>query len=89
MVMVPNTISWIYDFSRSKKMTSNPEIIPILNVLAPPATGATQDFKSLIINKCNIYVMMTSRRPNVNCTGKLVETPKKASSVVDTQRIII
>ena len=82
--MVPNLISWIYDFSRSKKMTSNPEIIPILNIMAPPATGATQDFKSLIINKCNIYVMMTSRRPNVNSNGKVLETAKKVSTVVDT-----
>lgn len=73
MIIVPNSISWTYDFGKSKKMTSNPEIIPIFNVMAPPAAGASQDFKSLIINKCNIYVIMTSKRPNVNASGKPIE----------------
>jgi len=68
-------MSWIYDFRKSKKMTSNPEIIPILNIIAPLA-NINPDFKTLIINEASLYAIMTSKRPNVTYNGKAIEAKK-------------
>jgi hypothetical protein len=70
-MVIPNMQSYYLDV-----LSSQLKKFGTLSVIAP-TTQLQHEFKSIILSSTNkLFVFMTSRRPNVNAKGKLIENKK-------------
>ena len=81
-MIIPNVLSWVYDFKESQKMSENCNVFPVLNLVTQKTH--LPDLKSIIVDDEKLFVMMTSLRPKLKHSGKEMEGKKD-----DTKRIIV
>jgi hypothetical protein len=84
--MIPNDVSWIFDFKKSQKMSK--DAFPILKLVANTSLFSS-DFKSLVLDEDHFYVIMTSKRPNLTYQGTVASKQDKKSKEIDNQRMVI
>jgi hypothetical protein len=80
---VPNDVTWIFDFKTSQKMGKD---FPVMKLVAN-TNLAHSDFKSVVINGEQLYVIMTSKRPNLTHLGTIAT--KQSKKEIDNCRMVI